>query len=69
MSLCVDVPLLVGGGGGLVYEWVGKADLRSDHFDSNQSMEPVDLPLTCHLSHSLITFTFRSSEVRCLLLY
>ena len=37
---------LVGGGGGLVCESVGKADLLSDHFDSKQSRESVDLPLT-----------------------
>ena len=33
----------VGGGGGLVCESVGKADLLSDHFDSKQSRESVDL--------------------------
>ena len=49
-------------------ESVGKGDLLSDHFDSKQSMEAVDLPLTCHLSPSLTTFAFRSSEVRHLLL-
>ena len=49
-------------------ESVGKADLLSDHFDSKQSREVVDLPLTCHPSPSLTTFGFRSSEVRCLLL-
>ena len=41
-------------------------DLLSDHFDSTQSMEAVDLPLTCH--PCLTTFAFRSSEVRRLLL-
>ena len=41
----------------------------SDHFDSKQSTEAVDLPLTCHPSPSLTTFVFRSSEVRRLLLY
>ena len=49
-------------------ESVGKADLLSDHFDSKQSMESVDLLVTCHLSPSLITFAFRSSEVKRLLL-
>ena len=43
-------------------ESVGKADL-SDHFVSKQSRESVDLLVTCHLSPSLITFGFRSSEV------
>ena len=52
----------------MVCEWVGQADLLSDHFHSKQSREPVDLPLTCHSSHSLTTFAFRSSEVRRLLL-
>ena len=59
---------LVREGGGLVCESVGKADLLSDHFDSKQSWEAVDLPLTCHPSPSLTTFAFRSSEVRRLLL-
>ena len=47
---------------------VGKADLLSDYFDSKQSREAVDLPLTCHPSPSLITFALRSREVRRLLL-
>ena len=63
-----SLPPLVGAGGGLVCKSVGKADLLSDHFDSKQSRESVDLPLTCHPSPSLVTFTFRSSEVRRLLL-
>ena len=40
-----------------------KADLLSDLFDSKQSRESVDLPLTCHPSPSLTTIAFRSSEV------
>ena len=44
------------------------ADLLSDYFDSEQSREAVDLPLTCHPSPSLTTFAFRSCEVRRLLL-
>ena len=59
---------LVSEGGQLMCEWVGRADLLSDHFDSKQSREAVDLPLTCHQSPSLITFAFRSREVRRLLL-
>ena len=59
---------LVSEGGGLVCESIGKADLLSDHFDSRQSREAVDLPLTCHVSPSLTTFAFRSSEVGRLLL-
>ena len=62
------MPPLVSEGGGLVCESVGKADLLSDHFHSKQSREAVDRPLTCHPSPSLTTFTFRSSEVRRLLL-
>ena len=49
-------------------DWCGKADLRSDHFDSKQSRESVDLLVTCHPSPSLITFAFRWSEVKRLLL-
>ena len=48
-----SLPPLVSEGGGLVCESVGKADLLSDHFDSKQSREAVDLPLTCHCSPSL----------------
>ena len=61
-------PLLVGGGDGLGFESVGKADLLSDHFDGKRSMESVDLPLTCHASPRLTSFSFRSREVRSLLL-
>ena len=61
------MPRLVVGGDGLVCESVGKADLLSDHFDSKQSRESVDLPLTCHSSPRLTAFAFRSSEVRRLL--
>ena len=49
-------------------ESVGKADLLSVHFDSKQSREAVDVPLTCHPSPSFTTFAFRSSELRRLLL-
>ena len=55
---------LISEGGGLVCESVGKADLLSDHLDSNQSREAVDIPLTCHPYPSLTTFAFRPSEVR-----
>ena len=54
--------------GGLGRESVGKADLLSDHFDSKQSREAVDLQLTYHPSPSLTTIAFRSREVRRLLL-
>ena len=60
--------MLVSVGGRLVCVSVGKADLLSDHFDSKQSREAVDLPLTCHPSPSLATFAFKSSDVRRLLL-
>ena len=51
-----------------MYKSVGKADLLSDHFDSKQSRESVDQLVTCHPSPCLITFAFRSSEVKRLLL-
>ena len=63
-GLSSSMPPLVGGGGGLVCESVGKADLLSDHFDGKQSSESVDLPLTCHPSPSLTSCASRSSEVR-----
>ena len=62
------MPSFVSEGGGLVCQSIGKADLLSDHFDSKQSREAVDLPLTCSPSPSLTTFAFRSREVRRLLL-
>ena len=52
------MPALVNEDGGLGYESVGKADLLSDHFDSKQSRDAVDLPLTCHTSPPLNTFAF-----------
>ena len=54
-----SLPPLVSEGGGLVCVSVGKADLLSVHFDSKQSREAVDLPLTCHPSPSLTNFAFR----------
>ena len=45
-GLSSSLPPLVGGGGRLVCESVGKADLLSDHFDAKQSREYVDLPFT-----------------------
>ena len=62
------ITVSVSEGDGLVCESVGKADLLSDHFDSKQSREAVDVPLTCHPSPSFTTCAFRSSEVRGLLL-
>ena len=66
--LSSSLPPLVGGGGGLVCESVGKADLLSNHFNCKQFGESVDLKLTCHPSPRLTSFAFRSSEVRRLLL-
>ena len=66
-SLSLSLPLLVGGGGGLLCELVGKADMLILHFDGKQSRESVDLPLTCYLSPRLISFAFRLGEVRSLL--
>ena len=51
-----SLPPLIGEGGGLVCESVGKADMLSAHFDGKQSRDPVDLPSTCHPSPSLTTF-------------
>ena len=67
-STSSSLPPLVSEGGRLVCESVGKFDLFSDHFDSKQSREAVDLPITCYPSPSLATFVFRSREVRRLLL-
>ena len=58
-----SMPPLVEGCVELVCKLVGKDDLLSDHFNSRQSRESVDLPLTCHSSHSLTTFSFKLSEV------
>ena len=63
-----SLPPLIGAGGGLVCESVGKADLLSAHFDGKQSRDPVDLKSTCHPSPSLTTFAFRSRKVKRLLL-
>ena len=52
------------GGGGLVFESVGKADLMSDHFDTKQSRKSVYQQLICHRSPRLTTLAFRLSEVR-----
>ena len=68
-GLSSSLPPLLGGGGRLVCEKVGKANLLSDHFDGNQSREYVDLlPLTCYPSPSLTSNAFRSSDVRRVLL-
>ena len=64
----LSLPPLIGGGFGLMFELVGEADLLSDHFGSKQTVESVDLPLTCHPSPSLTTLACRLSEVRRLLL-
>ena len=47
---------------------VAKADLLSDHYDGKHSRESDDLPLTCHPSPRLTSFSVRSREVRRLLL-
>ena len=67
-GLSSSLPPFVGGGGGGVCESFGKTDLLSDHFDGQQFRESVDLPLTCYPSPSLISFAFRLSEVRYLML-
>ena len=67
-SLDSSLPPLIGAGGGLLCESVGKADMLSAYFDGKQSRDPVDLPSTCHPSPSLTTFVFRSRGVKRLLL-
>ena len=47
------LPPLIGAGGGLVCESVGKAEILSAHFDGKQCSDPVDLLSTCHPSPSL----------------
>ena len=42
-GLSSSLPPLVGGGGRLVCESVGKADLLTDHFDDKHSRESVNL--------------------------
>ena len=44
------LPPLIGRGGCLVSESVGKAEMLSVHFDGKQSRDPVDLPSTVDLS-------------------
>ena len=53
-----SLPILIGVGGGLVCESVGKAEMLSAHFDGKKSRDAVDLPSTCHLSPSLTTLAF-----------
>ena len=55
-GLTSSLPLLFGGGGGLVCESVGKADLLSDHFDITLSRESEDLPLTYGGSGPSLTY-------------
>ena len=50
-----SLPPLIGAGGCLVCELVGKADMLLAHFDGKQSRNPLDLPSTCHPSPSLTT--------------
>ena len=59
-----SLPPLIGSGGGLVCESVGKAEMRSTHFDGKSSRDLVDLPSTCYPSNSLTTFAFRSRKVK-----
>ena len=58
-----SLPPLIWAGGGPVCE----SDMLSAHFDGKQSMDPVDMPSTCHPSPSLTTFAFRLREVKRLL--
>ena len=67
-STSLSLPPIVNEGCRLLWESVGNAYLLSNHFDSKQSREAADLPLTRHPYPSLTTFAFRSREVRRLLL-
>ena len=62
------MPPLVGGGGGLVCESVGKADLLSDNFYSKQPMESVDLQLTIAILLQILSL-LPSGRVRLVVLY
>ena len=59
-----SLPPLTGVGGGLVCDSVGKANLLSEHFDSNQTRDSVDLPSSCHTSSSLTIDAFTVDRVR-----
>ena len=48
-----SLPPLIGAGGGLVCESVGKAEMLSAHFDGKQSRDPVDQPSTTPVSLTL----------------
>ena len=63
-----SLPSLIGAGGGLVCESIGKEYILSAHFDGKQSRDPVDLLSTCHPSPGLNTINFRSRKVKRLLL-
>ena len=68
LSSDLSLPPLIGAGGGLVCESVGKADMLSANFDRKQSRDPVDLSSACHPSPNLTSFPLRSREVKGLLL-
>ena len=59
-----SIPPLVGNGGALVSDSVGKADLLLRHFDEKQSRESVPIPLTCFPEVKLAGFAFRSGELK-----
>ena len=54
-SAAFELPPLVGRGGRLVCESVGKADLLSDHFNIKQSRGSVDLSLISHASFIVLS--------------
>ena len=66
-GLSLSLPPLVGGGGVLVWELVGKDDLLSDHLTTSSPWSLLICASLCHRSLRLTTFAFRSSEVRRLL--
>ena len=61
----LSLPPLVSEGSELVCESVGKADLLSYHFDSKQSREAADMPLTCHPSPIVLPPLSSGREMSC----
>ena len=59
-----SIPSLIGNGGALVSDSVGKADLFLRHFDEKQSRDRVQIPQSCFPEAKFSKFAFRSGELR-----
>ena len=59
-----SIPPLVGNGGALVSDSVGKADLFLRHFDEKQSCDRIQIPQSCFPEAKFSKFAFRSGELR-----